>query len=93
MPIIIYPEDDPKDQVALLCDGNWNLTTQVSALEAWLDGNKGKMKSGRYIADLGFCVRKDALGGGAVISPEMMRNMTDLGISLWLSEYPSDKEI
>ena len=40
---------------------------------------------------IGFTPREDALGGGAAIAPEMMRTMAELGMSLFLSEYPADE--
>ena len=92
MPITIYSDDDSRKKIAWLCDDNWRLPDQVSALEAWLDQNRTTIKSGRYTADIGFSTREDSLGGGAAISPEMMRIMADLGISLFLSEYPSGDE-
>jgi hypothetical protein len=93
MPVKIYSEHRPGEEVAWLCDDNWRLSDQVSALEAWLHDSQTKLKTGRYIADIGFSVREDASGGGAAISPEMMRRMADLGMSLFLSDYPtSDKK-
>jgi hypothetical protein len=35
-------------------------------------------------------IRPEASGGGAAIAPEMLRIMADLGMSLYLSEYPSE---
>ena len=90
MPIKIYPRENPTDETAWLCGDDWSLPSQVAALETWLGENKGRVKSGCYIADIGFSVRDDAAGGGAAISPEMMRTMADLGISLFLSEYPHE---
>ena len=87
MPINIYSQDDSRDKVAWLCDDNWRLPDQAEALEAWLTDNCAKLQPGRYIADIGFTPREDASGGGAAISPEMMRTMADLGMSLFLSEY------
>jgi hypothetical protein len=92
MPIKIYAEDGPKREIAWLCDEDWQLPTQVSALEVWLAQNSTTISSGRYIADIGFSVRSDAAGGGAVISPEMMRAMADLGMTLFLSEYPGTQD-
>jgi hypothetical protein len=90
MPINIYSaKPGSPDRIAWLCEGNWRLPDQAEALEAWLAENRATLKPGRYIADIGFAPREDALGGGAAISPEMMRTMADLGISLFLSEYPS----
>jgi hypothetical protein len=55
--------------------------------------NKGRVKRGRYIVDIGFEVRADAGGGGAALSPDLMRTMADLGMSLFLSEYPTRGEV
>jgi hypothetical protein len=88
MPINIYSQEpDSPDQVAWLCDGNWRLPDQAEALEVWLNENCSTLKPGRYVADIGFAPREDALGGGAAISPEMMQTMADLGMWLFLSEY------
>ncbi len=91
MPIKIYSQDD-LHELAWLCDKDWNLAPQVCALEEWLNKNKAGIESGHYIADIGFCVREDAAAGGAAISPEMMRTMADLGMRLFLSEYPHVEE-
>ena len=93
MPINIYSQEpDSPDRIAWLCDGNWRLPDQAAALEAWLTEHRATLKPGRYIADIGFSLREDALGGGAAISPEMMRMMSDLGMSLFLSEYNDGHE-
>jgi hypothetical protein len=91
MPIKICSEG-LRDEVAWLCDNCWRLPDQVTALEEWLDAHKTTLKKGRYVADIGFSTRVDAAGGGAAISSEMMRTMVDLGISLFLSEYPGVEE-
>ena len=89
MPINFSSRDqDGPDSVAWLCDGNWRLPDQAEALDAWLAEHSATLKPGRYIADIGFSPRDNALGGGAAISPEMMRTMADLGMALFLSEYP-----
>jgi hypothetical protein len=41
----------------------------------------------KYIADVGFSIRENACGGGAILSPEAMTIMGKLGIKLYLSEY------
>lgn len=95
MPINIYrvtPEGQKNERIAWLCDGNWRLPDQAEALEAWLLEHCGTLKPDEYVADIGFAIREDASGGGAAILPEMMRTMADLGMSLFLSEYPSDDE-
>ena len=93
MPINIYSQEpDAPDRVAWLCDDNWRLPDQAEALEAWLVENHATLKPGRYVADIGFTPREGALGGGAAISPEMMRTMADLGMALFLSEYPASSD-
>lgn len=96
MPVNIYrviPEGQESERIAWLCDGNWRLSDQAEVLKAWLENHGTTLKPDRYIADIGFAPRENALGGGASISPEMMRTMADLGMSLLLSEYPvSDKD-
>lgn len=90
MPINIYlvtsgAEDN--ESIAWLCDENWRLPDQVAALDTWLTQTSSTLTPGEYVADIGFSLREDASGGGASISPEMMRSMADLGMSLFLSEY------
>jgi len=92
MPINIYRNDDSPERVAWLCDDNWRLPDQAEALEAWLMEMRNMLKPGGYIADIGFSPREDASGGGAALSPEMMRTMADLGITLFLSEYPGSAD-
>jgi hypothetical protein len=96
MPVSIYrvtPEGQKNESIAWLCDGNWRLPDQAEALEAWLAENRATLKPGEYVADIGFTMREDASGGGAAIPPEMMRTMADLGMSLFLSEYPGENEL
>ena len=88
MPIKICTDDDARAEVAWLCDDDWGLPSQVTALEAWLAEKAGSLALGRYTADIGFSPRPHAAGGGTSISPEMMRRMADVGITLFLSEYP-----
>ncbi len=92
MPITIYsPKPDVPEKVAWLCSGKWRLPDQADALEAWLIENHTTLKPGNYVADIAFSPREDAMGGGAAISPQMLRTMADLGMSRFLSEYPSIK--
>ena len=88
MPVKVYVADDNHAEVAWLCDDLWNLPDQVEALVAWLQQNHSTLDRGRYVADIGFSPRPDAAGGGAAISPEMLRTMGDVGMTLLLSEYP-----
>jgi hypothetical protein len=89
VPTKIYVDDDSKDEVAWFCGEDWDLAAQVLALEAWLSANQSQVPAGGCIADIGFSVHLSPGGGGAAISPTMMRCMADLGITLFLSEYPA----
>ena len=91
MPVSIYrvtSEGQKNDRVAWLCDDIWILRPQIEALSKWLKAPLA-LPAGKYVADVGFCWRRDACGGGPVLDPDAMRRMSDLGISLYLSEYGS----
>jgi len=67
MPVNIYrltPEGQENETVAWLCDCEWSLAPQVEALSAWVQSTP-TLPPGDYIADIGFCWRRDARGGGA----------------------------
>ncbi|QDV34140.1 hypothetical protein [Tautonia plasticadhaerens] len=95
MPVNIYrvtPEGQKNEPIAWLCDDDWRLLEQSEELEAWLAEQGPTLKPAHYVADIGFAPRRDAMGGGAALSPELMRMMADLGMYLFLSEYPADDE-
>jgi hypothetical protein len=81
-----------KKEIDFLCDGEWELPSQIDALQNWLERNKVTLKKGKYIADIGFNPREGAAGGGGIISTEAMRIMVAIGMELWLSEYPPFEE-
>ncbi|MCH1923371.1 hypothetical protein L9G74_03370 [Shewanella sp. C32] len=84
----IYVKVDGSDEkVAQLAEGGWELRSQIEALESWLLTNPLNLVPAKYIADLGFTIRENACGGGAILSPEAMSIMGRLGIKLYLSEY------
>ncbi len=87
MPISIYSEDSSAS-IAVICEDEWELPSQIDFLEKWLEENQFKLPPGKYIADVGFDIRRDACGGGAALSSESMSIMAKLGIDLYLSEYP-----
>ena len=60
----------------------------MAALEKWLQRPDLKVTPGDLVADVGFSLRKDAGGGGPVVSCAMMRQMLALDMALYLSEYP-----
>ena len=91
MPIHIVrvsPKGQENETVAWLCDGCWRLPDQGEALVAWLAEHGDGLPTGEYAADIGFAPRDDALGGGAALPPAALRRMADLGMALYLSEYP-----
>jgi hypothetical protein len=91
MPICIYNEEsDDRDKIGKLCDDEWELPGQIYELEEWLKVNQKLLPKGRYVADVGFRLRKDATGGGAVISTEMIQMLNNLGMEIYLSEYGYD---
>jgi hypothetical protein len=90
MPVNIYrstSDEQANEKIAWLCDGEWELAPQIDALSLWLERNDVALPSAEYVADIGFCWRRDAGGGGGVLEPAAMRRMADLGMSLFLSEY------
>jgi hypothetical protein len=72
-----------------LCDNEWEMPVQIEALELWLAKDGCNLPVGFYVADIGFSPRKDASGGGAVISTGAMKAMLSIGMELFLSEYPA----
>jgi hypothetical protein len=78
------------DYISLAClgDDEWDLSAQIGFLESWIEANLKDLPAGEYIADVGFCWRRDAGGGGSALSPEFMIKLGSAGFSLFLSEYP-----
>jgi hypothetical protein len=74
-------------EVAWLCENDWDLASQVDALEKWLRLNIQKLPKLKYVADIGFSVRKQASGGGGVLTVECMEMLISIGIEVWFSEY------
>ncbi len=90
MSIYIKRESD-NENLAWVAKGEWELSAQITLLEEWLDQNQNVIEPGSYIADIGFSMRKNACGGGAILSPRAMGIMSKLGVKLYLSEYPDDE--
>ena len=76
------------DEIAWLCNDNWELPAQLTALQKWLDEYEQADSTGAAIADIGFSVRPDAFGGGTVLSTNMMRRFADADVEIHFSEYP-----
>jgi len=90
MPVNIYrvmPDGQKNERVAWLCAGEWRLTPQSEALTAWLRTEGLKLAPAEYVANIGFSWRRDACSGGPAFEPGTLRQMADLGMSLFISEY------
>ena len=85
-------EGEKPERLEWLCDGEWELPAQIEYLEKWLESTGKNLPSGDYVADVGFCPREGACGGGSVLTPASMAIMVSLGMNLFLSEYPDDKD-
>lgn len=88
MPINIYIESSG-EKLDWLCDESWELPTQIVALENWLNSKGKTLKPNKYVADIGFDIRKDASGGGGILNSKSMAIMGKIGMDVYFSEYPS----
>ncbi|SFG31651.1 hypothetical protein [Pontibacter chinhatensis] len=88
MPINIYIRET-FEKVDWLCDGVWDLPMQIDSLATWLVKKGKDLAPNQYVADIGFNIRKDASGGGGVLSSKSMAIMGTIGMDIYFSEYPS----
>jgi hypothetical protein len=88
MPINIYEEDTFK-KIANLSSDKWDLPNQLDDFEVWLKTEGVKLPKSKYVADIGFDIRKNANGGGAIINLEMIKILAKIGMEIYLSEYPN----
>ena len=82
------PQGEDSISIAVLGDDEWSLPSQIGLLDAWIDANAGGLPEGEYVADVGFCWRRDAGGGGSALGSDLLIKMGSAGFSLFLSEYP-----
>jgi len=90
MPCIIRKivNDGLENSVELAPD-EWKLREQVTALTDWLLANRTQLDpANRWVADIGFCSRPGAAGGGPPITRELMQMCLERNLEIWLSEYP-----
>jgi hypothetical protein len=93
MPVNLIDCTDSKEKdLGGLCEDKWEIPEQIEALEKWLKDNKDKIKPGKFIADIGYCPREGAFGGGAVLTTEAMQIMVKISMDLYLSEYPISED-
>jgi hypothetical protein len=91
MPIIIYDNGRIDLRTIDQCSPDeWELPSQIHELEQWLKANHDKIPPGKYVADIGFQIRREATGGGSVISSEMIQLLAKMGMEIYLSEYGPD---
>ena len=88
MSIVIYNNKTGK-RIDSLCKGIWDLPTQIDVLQVWLNDKGINLQKDEYVADIGFNIRKNAAGGGAVLDAPSMKIMGEIGMDLYLSEYPN----
>jgi len=89
MPINIY-ENISKKEIDYLCKNDWDLPKQIFELEKWIEKNINKFPKSEYVIDIGFNIRKDTTGGGAVITNNLMKKLIEKGFEIYLSEYPNE---
>jgi hypothetical protein len=76
-----------REEVAYLCDDDWELPSQVAVFQNWLLTSTAGLVPNEYVADIGFSPREGAAGGGANLNSTVLERMGKLGMSLALSEY------
>lgn len=80
---------DHYENLVELCPDEWRLREQVEALESWLRDNRKQLDSQHeWVADIGFCIREDACGGGPPITRDLMKMCLEVNLEIFLSEYP-----
>ena len=89
MPIAI--SNDNNERIDYLCSDIWDLPTQILELEKWLESEGSKLKMDKYAADIGFEMRSNAGGGGAVLNSNMIKILNSIGMEIYFSEYPTEK--
>tara|TARA_B110000240_G_C13088934_1_gene279253 strand:+ start:173 stop:445 length:273 start_codon:yes stop_codon:yes gene_type:complete len=90
MSINIYKEEN-FETIKHLCDEVWDLPTQMNELEKWLIEEGKNLPKGKYVADIGFGIRKDANGGGAILNSKIINILNKIGMEIYFSEYKNEK--
>lgn len=82
-------EGRPYENHFEVAGGEWKLAPQIEALAQWLREHPDVLDpSCHWIADVGFCMNADAMGGGPVINRDLMQLCIDANLDIFLSEYP-----
>jgi len=90
MSINIYKEEN-FETIKYLSENDWELPTQMDELEKWLEKDGKNLPKGKYVADIGFTIRKDASGGGGVLNSKMIKTLNEIGMEIYFSEYRDEK--
>ncbi len=81
--------DEGLENLVELVGDEWRLRELIEALEDWLRSHPDTLDpQHEWVADIGFCVREDARGGGPPITRELMAMCLRANLEIWLSEYP-----
>lgn len=89
MPCIIRKDiGDRYENCITLAGDEWALRPQVESLDRWLQANPdGLDPRFQWVADIGFTPRVNALGGGPVLSRELMERCLKANLEIFFSEY------
>ncbi len=90
MSINIYKEEN-FETIKHLSENDWELPTQMDELEKWLEKEGKNLPKGKYVADIGFEIRKDASGGGGVLNSKMIKILNEIGMEIYFSEYKNEE--
>lgn len=66
--------------------GKSDLEMQLTYLSAFRKDLE-QLNKGSYVADIGFTVRENATGGGAVLNKKMISMLHRVGMEIYFSEY------
>ena len=72
-----------------LCDEEWDLPSQIDALETWLMQKGKDLEPSNYVADIGFDIKKRGCRWWGGVSSKSMAIMGQIGMDVYFSEYPS----
>ena len=67
---------------------SWDLDYQINKSMAWINENSNLIINGKWVLDIGFCMRKKVIVSGYTINVDVMKRLSRLKIDLWISQYP-----
>ena len=67
---------------------SFDLREQIEALQAWLEHHPDALDPAeRWVANVGFEIDKETLGGGPPIPRRLMELCLKSNLEIWLSQY------